>query len=526
MSLDDRRCFWLGLVLVTALAGLRLLLPGPQLLGSAGAEVYGHAWVQWWASLAWPALPAETGWVDPPRVTPWPVIDPLPTWLAAGLGLLIGRVAAFDALLLGGVALAWTGGWVLARRAGGEPVVGAVAISLAPIFGGSLGSGLTEDAGYGMVAIALALVGRQGWRPALAAGLALGSLAWLGLYLSLLGAIGAVVVGLFVLARSPGRIKELVLAALIAALLTLPAAARQGERLAGEGHRTGELRQDMPEPHWRVSPWRQADVASFVVPGPDIDDGALIRTHRVYLGFVALALALYAGRRAGRWWVLIGLGLALAPGPVFRLLGQSTGVPNPAAQAVAALPLGELVNHWGRLWLLGHLGLAAAASIGARRLEGRVVRWLPIAIGLEYVLLATGTWPLPVADASVPGIHRALDALPEGAVLVVPSAGPGVPFQRPMYRQRGHARALMIHPNQPGYGRASQVPLVRWLAALPGERKDPPDPEVARSYRELSRMGVSVLLVEEPWAEAAETLLGPPDAAADGGVAWIVASAP
>ena len=71
-----------------------------------------------------------------------------------------------------------------------------------------MASGLTEDASLGVLAAALALVGRTGWRAALGAGVALGALAWLGLYLAWMAAMGAVILGLVDVRR---RWRELLL---------------------------------------------------------------------------------------------------------------------------------------------------------------------------------------------------------------------------------------------------------------------------------------------------------------------------
>ena len=108
-------------VLLALLVGARLLW-APGLLGTSGGEVYGHAWVQWWHGAALPAWPAGTERVQ--GATSWPVIDPLPTALAAGAGRLLGVVAGYNLWLLLAVPLAFWGGWRLARREEGDPWTG------------------------------------------------------------------------------------------------------------------------------------------------------------------------------------------------------------------------------------------------------------------------------------------------------------------------------------------------------------------------------------------------------------------
>ena len=54
----DRRDLGAGVALAVLLAGPALWRG--ELIGSAAAEVYGHAWVQWWAAEQWPAWPTGT----------------------------------------------------------------------------------------------------------------------------------------------------------------------------------------------------------------------------------------------------------------------------------------------------------------------------------------------------------------------------------------------------------------------------------------------------------------------------------
>jgi hypothetical protein len=328
-----------------------------------------------------------------------------------------------------------------------------------------------------------------------------------------MGALGAVV-----LALASRRWREIAIAAAIAIAIALPAALLQGDRLEGDSHRSGAPA-ERHEPHWRVNPHRGADLASFVVPGPDpVDDDALIRLHPAYVGLSVLILAGLAARRreVGPWTAIAVVALVLAPGPQLRIAGDAVAS-NPVVAAASSLPLVGLVNHWGRLWLLGQVGLAALASAGA---AGR--RWVVILVAAEYGLLSPAPFPLPVASADVAAIDRSLDDLPPGAVVVVPSAGPRVAFQRLLYRQRGHERVLCAHPNRPGYGPVEDVALVRWFAGLPGERRDPPDPDVDASLRELRRRGVGVIVVDEPYVDDVVVVLGPPDVRVSEGAAWAV----
>jgi hypothetical protein len=273
------------------------------LVGSPGAEVYGHAWVAGFVAEKWPWLPSETTRLDPHRVMPWTVIDPLVTWTIAGLSKVLGLVLAWDLVAAAAVAIAFVGGAFLARRTGGQWLVGGAIVALGPCLGAALASGLSEDWAIGVVAGALGLVAAlDGRKEAVVAGVVLGLCAWLGLYLALGAALGAAVFGA---ARvwETRRWKEMALAAAIALLVASPAAIRQGSRLGGAHHRFGAPQLTV-EPNWAYNPRRGDDLASFVVPWPwaPTDPSRpevppLIRLHPAYLGWLPLGLALLGRRR-------------------------------------------------------------------------------------------------------------------------------------------------------------------------------------------------------------------------------------
>jgi len=483
------------------------LLSGPALLGAEGSEVYGHTWVWWWHGEALPGWPAGTDLAQ--GADPWPVIDPLPTALGGLLGQLLGHTLAWNLMAILGIAGAFAGGAFLARRCGGEPLVGGVVLALGPIVLGSFGSGLTEDWAIGLVAIALAfLVSGPAW----VAGLLLGLTSWCGLYLALGGALAALVLGAWRIATDRASWTSVVTAGALALVLTLPALALQGERIDGEGHRSGAYHEQV-EPMWRLNPWKGSDLASFVTPGRvDVGD-ALLRRHPTYLGLSVLILAAMA--RRSRWWVvLVGAG-ALALGERLRFMGDPLGVANPAVTLFRLLPGVDLVNHHGRLFLVGQIALAVLAATGARRL-GRA-RVAAAVVALELALFSPQGVPLPTTPATIDPLFHALPG--EGPVLVIPVAGPGVAHQRPLYEQRAHGRRLVLAPNRPGLtpGVASSA-LGLWLGGL-AFSKDSAPKEAA--LQQLSGHA-GTLVVREPYVSRVTDALGPPSAVGEGHAAWIV----
>ena len=317
--------FLFGALLCSVMMGWRLWFASESsLIGWRGGEVYGHAWVQWWHGLALPKWPEGTDLAL--GASSWPVIDPLTTFITGGLGRLFGWSLSWNFLLLGGIFLAFIGGAFAAHKNEGSPWIGGVILATAPVFNGSLASGLTEDAGLGLVAIALTLIANA--NRVLLGGVLLGFSAWCGLVLAWLGGLAAVILGVVEITQNRRTYRVYMGGGALCVLFALPAAFLQGSRILGEGHRHGVLGVREYEAMWQVNPWHGADLASFFVPlFSEIPGDAMIRLHPVYLGWVALLLAFGGGK--SRWWWVLGLATLMAPGRALRWMGSPLGIENP-----------------------------------------------------------------------------------------------------------------------------------------------------------------------------------------------------
>mgnify|MGYP007024794968 CR=1 FL=1 len=500
-----------GAALITAIVGARLLWE-PGLLGSPAGEIWGHAWVQWWHALALPSWPEGPGaWLVSPR--PWPVVDPLPTALAAGLGRLLGPTAGYNLWVLLAVFIAFVGGARLARRLGGDPWVGGVALALAPSLLGAAASGLTEDLAVGLAALTFADLGhRDPWRGA-RAGVWLALLCTCGLVLGWATGLIALGLGLAFVRQDRLRLKGLVPAGLLAVAAAAALGSLHGGRLGGHGHRLGTA-MERTEPLWRLNPTRGVDVLSYVVPGRVDPGDALVRMHPGYLGLSLLGLACFAGR--SRWWWVLGAVLLVAPGHHLAAAGSPLGVQNPFAAGLGLLPFGELVNHHGRLLLLGAVALSALAAVGATRRLGARAPWMAIVVGLDLALLGPVPTPLPTAPPSGQALLSSLGELPDGPLLQLPAGGPGVHPQLPLFQQRFHQRPLVKDPNVPGLPlNLRDSPLGPWLGSI-GHPGGPPPPETVLWPDE-----VAVIVVWEPWVSTVVAGLGPPAVQGPEGAAWI-----
>ncbi len=457
----------LGVVLAALIAGPALARG--ELVGSPRAETYGHAWVQACAAARWPAWPTGTDLAL--GTTDRPVIDPLPTWIAGGLAKGAGLTGAWNALVVGWIVLAAVGGAALGRAFAVSPAWVAFGVVLSPIWRGSLWSGLSEDGAVGVGALAIALLwsgsdpARGSTRCAVAGGLALGALAWCGLYLAWLGAAAAVAVTCVRALRAGRRqaLGRLLAAGALALVLAGPAVLPFRARLAGVGHRFGSAAA-LSEPLWRVNPWRAGDLASFVGPRQQDATGqwvtgevdlrdAFVREHPTWIGYPTLALAT-AG--AGPAIVPIAAVALWATGPSPSLQGTPLGVVNPVAVALDRLPLAASFNHHARLWILGEIGLVLLAGRGLARL-GRVFPRAAPALGPAAALLvladarwlAPGPLCLPGTSTDSPAIYAALASFPAGPVTVLGANGPGIHPQRGYFDQRVHGRRLLSNPDRP-----------------------------------------------------------------------------
>jgi hypothetical protein len=497
----------LGVCLVLWIAGGLIFSPG--LLGDPGGEVWGHAWVQWWHSMALPAWPNGTLYAI--GAERWPVVDPIPTAIAAIAGRLVDPVWGYNLWVLLSIGIAYWGGAKLTERVGGVPWVGGAVLALSPAFLGSLRSGLTEDGAVGLAALALAYVGQETRRSAIVAGLLLGLLCGCGLLLAWSTGLAAVLVGMVTIWHHPKRWKNLCLAAGIALILCVPFAFAHGDRMMGVGHRSGMALGSVGD-LWRLNPVGRADLASLWWPGRvDVGD-AIMRTHPGYLGISVLAVAMWA-RRPRLWLVFIVLVLA-SLGANIHFAGTETGFSNPVAWVVERLPMGGLIKHHGRLLLIAMVALAALAGCGARRLGS----WAGVVVVADLLLLAPLSAQLPVADARPTELVDQLESLPPGPMLVLPLAGPGVHPQRALFDQRFHGRQLRLAPNMPGtlIGPLRDSETGNWLASLGLPRPAPP-PTSSPQFP-----GVSVVLARGEAVGRIARVLGPPDLSGKDSAAWSV----
>jgi hypothetical protein len=274
-----------------------------------------------------------------------------------------------------------------------------------------------------------------------------------------------------------GLLKPAFAIAIMAVALSPLLWAMVGERLSGQTY--------MLAPSGTIL-YNSADLAAPFVPADFLEGSDAGRHGNIALGYVALALGLFALRADfARLWPL---GLAtlvpviLALGPELQVLGRSTGIPLPYA-LLEQVPLIGASRQPLRFLGVATLGLALLAAFGIRYLLSR--RWV-MASGRVTTLLTLGVLTLaalelfdvPRAIAST-GVSPAYELISErteaGGVIEVPVQ----PWQaKAMWHQTVHGRPIFggyIARHYPYPLFSEPVPGVNQLVLPAAARLDRPD---------------------------------------------------
>lgn len=497
-----------------------VLDPLGRLVGHPDVDVWNHAWGPWWyaRSLAEGHLPFRTELLLAPRGGVLWYIDPLGALLGAPLVPLLGAVGAYNAVVVLQVALAAAGGRALARALGagpGEAWLGAVATAASPYLLSEIHNGVSEAAGVGVAAFALA-TGRRaltegGFRRWALAGALLGLTA-VGTWYYGFGV--ALTLAAWTLLGPddprPGRLHAIAglgLAALVAAALAGPAlaVAKASVEHPESIVLRGELRdadRELILSHNAVDP--RAYVAPLGFQSVDLAARGEAFRHSSYVGLVALALALAARRPRALLGVVpalvLSLGVWLWWGGAWVETGSGARLALPFRALLAVLP-DTAATHAQRVGLPVVLTVAALAAVGLGRLP---IRARPVAAALVLLdALASAPWPLARAPALDLAAHRALAAR-GGTVLDLPGeVGATMATSRYLVYQTASGLPIPYRPDARA-GTASLLGLAPFHAlVLPSLSRPEHRDQMARSMAETRT-------------------LDPGQLHRDGGVRWIV----
>jgi len=423
--------------------------------GLWAAAVSGHPYIVDTQHMAWP-----DGFVGV-------LVDPLnlPAFL---LGLLHGVPAAYNMTLYMGLVLAATAGALLARRAGGNPAVGAFVAAASPPLLTQSSLGMTETFTVGVVGLCLLALLRclehPSWRRVVLAGVALAACWYGGPYNGVWASLICVVVGIGALVRSPQRWRELLAAlsgtGLVGVLLTAPLAnAVLSLRVAGQPGTAAASRLQAPMVNadmFRGGLRNGADLTDPFLPVV-LTGGEALASHTAYMGIVALSVAALAvWRRRALWpWLIGAFAVALvALGPWLMMRGHPMQGPGgarlmtPLGWAILAFPFLGRLTHWYRIGAVGVILLAVPVSVWARSWRrGLAVGGM---IALDVALCAPMAWPLETTAVPDTAVFDGLDGA--GAMLTLPESTtkkPNIGFWR------DRIQLDQVHHGRPVAGLAS-----------------------------------------------------------------------
>ena len=399
-------------VLLAALGSAVFLWPaGDGLLGNPFAETHNHLWFFARTLLGFRGN-APVGWevplMDPPNLA----------WFA--LGWQISPAVAWNAVAVANVALACLGGWVLGKTVSGSrsgAFVGMAAVGWSPFLSGVIDFGVTEAYPLGFYALHVAMMerlrrmreegeadsGPGGESPhalALSAGVTLGVFALSGWYNAAFALVATPVLAW------RARSRSLIIVGGSALVLVLPRFLDLLPHLDVWAGRAAALSDPTPIRYWQHQERYGIDLLRFL-PSTDTFTPSV----SVYLGTILSVLSCLAGRSGWRWLAMALPLWLLALGHWLRVGGGVVGGESPLL-----MPAGWLVNqfeharfvtHWYRAAGPATVLLAAAAAIGAARLERRVPAGvlgplLAVVVLVDGLAFSSTPWPrvaspLPVA---------------------------------------------------------------------------------------------------------------------------------
>jgi hypothetical protein len=515
------------------------LAPAASLVGHPGNDGWNHAWGYDWVARALAAgtVPLrDHGLAWPGGGALW-FIDTAQAALVAPVTWLFGAAAAYNLVMLVGLALSAFGAFLLARRVSGDTAgaaVAAVVYGAAPHLLGQSYNGISETVDAGGLPLTLwallTLLDAPSPGRALRLGLIAGFTVLTSFYVGFFAALAAAVVVLGVLATERRSVDwrravpGVALALAVAVAVSAPAFSAFQQSLDAAD---GLVKRD-PAFVWdSLLRHNVTDVLAFVRPGrtPSPDLKALYGEDLlivISLGWVALVLAavgLVGARRPGvlgAWLALGALFFAFSLGPYLTvgaepLLVGGEPVPMPFLAMFELVPVFDRISHPFRFVLGVQLAVAVAAAEGVRwlgrragpRARGLLGAGVAAAVLVEVATLTPARVPVPLSDARIPAAYAAMAEDPTpGAVLDLPLALPNLERAVYVWAATAHGRPVPWGLNDPMpaflLGNRLTATLLRVEAGrawtLPGRV---PSLDLVVAGRALARRGLRYVVLHE-----------------------------
>jgi hypothetical protein len=456
-----------------------LFSPTSMLLGSEQVDVWNHSWGGfWWInSLQEGSLPWHTTLLSWPNGGVLWFIDPILALISAPFALFsvaFGyNVTCFLYVCFASWSIRFFARALGAPRIGEFLAAGAFACSGWMI--SELHNGITEACNIGPAALALGLSVKarkqNRWMPWVYTGLAL-SLCFLAS--PYLGLGTSIALGIY----SFPAIKRAWLGAIVGVLGALPSVLTMSAQL---GHSDAIIKRP-PGMNELLALHNAVDPRTFIAPfgfqSRDLSHEGFV--HTLYLGVIALPLALFFLRKKPLWLIALFACILCSLGP-YLYFGDGWYTLNGAKlrlpwwylqQSIPALSITHPLR-------IGIPALAIiAASAGAALHDLRIAQFQSLllpAVFLDSLMICGAPWPLQTAPAEIPAVYEAIEADTRSVgVLDLPTdSGSTMSASRYLYWQSKHKKPIPYAPDV----RASTSALLRYqsfryLASLCNRRVD------------------------------------------------------
>lgn len=528
-----------SVVLAVLITWPAVRFPTERLLGHPGNDSWNHAWGYWWVGqeLSAGRFPAHTELLAWPNGGTLYFIDTVQAVLSWPIQLLFGAAAAYNVVVVFGLALSAFGAWLLAHRVSGDARAAGVAMVLygaAPHLMGQAYNGISETVCAGWLPLTLwglvRLIDRPVWQRAIALGFFAALCALTSWYYGLMAAMGGTVLLVWQAAVQPyvtrwqRLVPMLVLAGTVAGLLVVPLLLAFRSSLDASD---ALVTRDPEFVRRSLMDHNITDLLAFfrpsTVPSPDLfalyGEQLVIVITLGWTGMVLAAFAWWATRRArelapwawmGVVFFLFSLGPYLNIGGEYVQLGGGK-VPLPFLALFEALPLFDRISHPFRFVVGVSLALSITAAVGLRH----AWRKLPVGVhvGLTGALVAVFVtevaWaspaavPVPSASAHIPVAYADMADDPiQGAVLDLPMTPPNL--ERAVYSwfQTVHGRPAPWGLNDPMPRALLQNRLTATLIRIEATRTHTmatqlPSLDIVVGARQLVRTGYRYVVLHE-----------------------------
>ncbi len=528
-----------SLLLAAGLTWPAVLHPTSRLVGHPGNDAWNHVWGYWWVAdeLAQGRWPDHTTLLSHPTGGSLYFIDTTQALLTLPLQLIGGPALAYNAAVVGGLALSAFGAWLLARRLSGDAIAAGfalVAYGASPHLLGQAYNGISETVCAGFLPLTLFALRTLLDRPTPARALALGLLGGLTMLTSWYYGLFAALGGLALVGWQAGTQAYAVdwrrtLPALGgAAGIALATVAPLLLRFRGSLEATDALvTRDPTFVRASLLNHNITDLLAIFVPSqvPSPDLFALYGEQLIivtYVGWTALALAgvaVVATRRRREWspWVVLGLLFFLfALGPYLNVGGSyveldGRRIPLPFLALFELFPVFDRISHPFRFVLGFALTVTMVATHGLRHLlrSQPAPRRLAVVAGLGALVLAEvalgspAPLPLPTSDAAIPQAY--VDMTEDdvaGAVLDIPMTVPNLERAVYTWYQSAHGRPVPWGLNDPMPVSLLQNRLTAALIRLEAVRAQTlaphlPELDLVVAGRLLARDGYRYIVLHE-----------------------------